>query len=154
MKRRLELLVAGTLAFWAALAYPAWHYGGLPAIIFSGVAMVLCLVPTATTLALSRRTGPDPTHLLMVVLGGTGIRMAAALGGGMGLFLSVPYFRDTAFWVWVLLFYLFTLALEMGLLMAGRSASGNSPIPHPNAPASAAAESRLAGSRSNGSRSI
>jgi hypothetical protein len=54
-----------------------------------------------------------------VVLGGTGLRLFFVLGAGLVLTGAVPYFQLQSFWVWVLVFYLFTLALEM--LLAIRS---------------------------------
>jgi hypothetical protein len=46
--------------------------------------------------------------------------MAFVLGGGLALSGGLPYFREPAFWGWLLVFYLVTLALEVFLLHRGR----------------------------------
>jgi len=57
-----------------------------------------------------------------MVLGGTGVRVFGVLLAGFALFQGVPYFRQyPGFWTWLLVSYLFTLALEMALLLVGRT---------------------------------
>jgi hypothetical protein len=77
-------------------------------------------VPTlAAVIGADRALKHSPQRQLLMVLGGTGLRMMSALGAGMVLYLAVPYFRDQgpmAFWGWILVFYLFTLVLEIALL--------------------------------------
>ena len=50
--------------------------------------------------------------------------VAVVLGLGLAVYLSLPYFQHASFWLWLLVFYLFTLAVEMVLLttrpVAGR----------------------------------
>ncbi len=124
MSKRLGLLLGGTLAFWLLVVYPARVLGGWPGVVYSAVAMLLCLVPTAVTLAWARRAAlQSPGQQLMAVMGGTGLRMAVVLGCGVLLYLSAPYFEQRAFWIWLLVFYLFTLTWEMVLLLAERPAS-------------------------------
>jgi hypothetical protein len=60
-----------------------------------------------------------------MVLGGTGVRMAFVLGTALLLHFTVPSFQKQGFWVWLLIFYLFTLALEMVLIVKGNPAAGN-----------------------------
>ena len=56
-----------------------------------------------------------------MVLGGTGLRMFFVLAGGMVLYLFVPYFQDEiAFWLWVMVVYPVTLALDVALILCGR----------------------------------
>jgi hypothetical protein len=124
VSKRLLLLAGGALAFWAVVAVPARHLGGgADAVAYSGSALLLCLVPMALTLAAAdlalRR---DPRTFLLAVLGGTGARMFLVLAGGGLLAALVPYYRDQAFWVWLLVCYLATLALDVALLLAGRPA--------------------------------
>jgi hypothetical protein len=121
--RRLLLLFAASAAFWLLVALPARHLGGGDAAaVYSGTALLLCLVPAAMTLlwagwALKK----SPEQQLALVLGGTGMRMFVVLGAGWALFALVPYYHEhNGFWAWLLVCYLFTLALEMALLLAGR----------------------------------
>ncbi len=124
--RRLVIFLGVSLTFWVLVAVPARHLWGDTALTYSAVALGLCLVPTAATLAWAGRAlHGGAEQQLLLVLGGTGLRMFAVLTAGLVLYMRVEYFqREHGFWVWVLVFYLFTLALEMTLILAGRPAAG------------------------------
>ena len=120
---RLLLLVGGALAFWLLVGLPARAFGGGDqALIFCGAAVLLCLPPMVATLAWAEfALNKDPQQQLVMVLGGTGLRMAFVLAGGMVLYLFVPYFKDEiAFWLWVMVVYPVTLALDVVLMLSGR----------------------------------
>src|SRR5262249_60056255 len=111
-----------SVLFWCLAAVPARHWLGDSAAVFSGIALLLCLVPTGVTLlwaGWSLRRSPE--HQLLMVLGGTGVRMFFVLAAGLVLYFQVPYFQAQSFWIWVLVAYLFTLALEVSLVLSGRS---------------------------------
>jgi hypothetical protein len=57
-----------------------------------------------------------PTDRVRHALLGMLVRMSVAIGGGLALYLSVPGFERTEFWLWLIGFYLGTLALENVLL--------------------------------------
>jgi hypothetical protein len=122
VSRPLLLLIGGALAFWLL--------AGLPALVFSGAAVLLCLPPMAATLLWAGWVRDKaPADQMIMIAGSTGVRMAFVLGGGLALFLAVPYFQgQVAFWVWVLVVYLFTLALDVALMLAMRP-SENLPSP-------------------------
>jgi hypothetical protein len=89
-------------------------------LVHSAVAAALCLVPAVVSLYWSKKAARRrPEDLLVAVLGGTGLRMGVVLAAGMSLYSFVPYFHQTEFWLWLLVFYLLTLGLEMGLLIRG-----------------------------------
>lgn len=92
---------------------------------YAATAMLLCLIPTTITLAWSAHAlKQDPNQQMALVLGGTGIRMFFVLLGALGLHDGVAYYQKySGFWMWVLVFYLLTLALEMGIMLAGRSSA-------------------------------
>jgi hypothetical protein len=125
----LLLLLAGSLACWVLVSLPARALLDDPdsvyrVIGYSGAALLLCLVPTAATLlwasaALSR----SPEMQLAAVMGGTGVRLFSVLLAGWVLHQWVPFFQDPSFWTWLLIAYLYTLALEMTLLLVGRPAA-------------------------------
>ena len=120
MRSRVGILIISTLALWAMAFFPARYFGGQAAVVYSLVALGLCLVPTALTLFWARQSqAPPPQHQMLLIFGGTGLRMAFVLGGGLTLGAFVPVFREAAFWLWILVFYLFTLTLEV-LLLRGR----------------------------------
>ena len=78
----------------------------------------LAFVPAAGTLAwvlFTYRTTPQLQ--LMASLGGSGLRMAIALGGAMFLTNAQPQYFDTLFWGWLLWFYLVLLGFEITILV-------------------------------------
>lgn len=116
-------LMIGTLAVWAVIAYPARRFGGEQALLDTLTAMLLCLAPASLTLAWADRAlRGKPEEQLLFMLGGTGIRMIFVLGAGLLLYYSVEPFQHPGFWLWVLLFYLMTLAGELVLMLSGRAA--------------------------------
>lgn len=118
MRRTLALLVLGSLACWLVLAYPAWRWGGEATLAFSAVAGLLCLVPSSATLVWAWRAQRGvPEEQLIAVLGGTAVRMGVVVAAGMAIYHGFPYFHHQSFWLWVIAFYLFTLTLEMSLLL-------------------------------------
>lgn len=124
MKKRLSLFLVVSLFVWVVVVYPAHLLGGGLAVAYSAVALALCLIPTAGTLAWSLwSTNATPEQQLLLVLGGTGMRMGFVLGGGLLLNQLVPYFQQESFWLWLLGFFLFTLALETILIVSGPSAA-------------------------------
>ncbi len=122
MNARLLLFVGATLAFWLLVALPArWLGGGNVAVLHSGTAALLCLVPGLLALFWAGLAGKQPGQQLTIALGSTSLRLFLVLGVTFLLEGMVPVYRGSvAFWVWVLVFYLFTLTVETGLLLAGK----------------------------------
>lgn len=122
MAQRLGLLIGGTLVLWAVVVYPASRLLGPEALVQSLAAMLLCLVPAVATMAFALRAfNRSGEEQLLAVLGGTGVRMAVVLGLGWLGFTLVPELHANAFWIWLIVFYLATLGLEMTLLVRGAS---------------------------------
>ena len=119
MRKKIVNLVVGTLAFAGAGAtISRYLWPDVPIPLFSLVAAALCLVPTVITLAWASRTGTrNPESQLLMVLGGTALRMALVLAVGLLLYYTVPGFERMTFWIVILVFYLFTLGLEVWLLV-------------------------------------
>jgi hypothetical protein len=117
----LLALVAATVAFWAVITYPAhllWPEDA--AFAWSTAAAVICLVPTAVTLAWTRWAyAAKPEQLLLAVMGGTAVRMAFVIAVALVLFYNLEAFQHQRFWIFVVVYYLFTLALEMLLIVRG-----------------------------------
>lgn len=124
MSRQLGLLIGLTVLVWVLLAIPARRLVGDEQLNYSAVALALCLVPTSATLAWSHWAfRQSAEQQLMMVLGGSGVRVFVVLGVALALHEMIPYFqRQSGFWGWILFFYLFTLALEMTLLVRGHAA--------------------------------
>jgi hypothetical protein len=123
VKRSLGLLIGGSLAFWAVVAYPAYLVWGEPAVVFSAVAALLCLVPTTVTLIWCHKAlrGGSPEQQLLAVMGGMAVRLVVVIGAGLALYFAAPYFHRRSFWLWVIVFYLVTLSVEIGLIVARQS---------------------------------
>jgi len=125
--RRLLLLLVGSAAFWVLTAIPAKHLGGGDlALVYSGAAMGLCVVPAALTLLWASFGLRGHTHeQLTTLMGATGVRLFGVALAGYVLFLQVPIFREQdGFLIWLVVCYMFTLALEMTLLLTGRPSTG------------------------------
>jgi hypothetical protein len=123
MSRSIATLIAGVLVFWLLAFYPARLLWGDEAVVFSAVAALLCLIPAVATLVWSKRAlHGAPEQQLLAVMGGTGLRMMFAAGIGMALYLLSEYFHERSFLIWVVVFYLVTLALEVSLLLRSYSA--------------------------------
>jgi hypothetical protein len=116
--RSVVLLAGGTLLFWLATAYPAYLLGGEDMVALSAAAAVICLIPTAATLVWSHRTRQSaPEVQLVAALGGTGVRILVVIALGLVLYQSLDFFHRRSFWIWVIVHYLVTLTLEMGLIL-------------------------------------
>jgi hypothetical protein len=122
--KRVGILIACTFLLWGAVAYPAWLLGGEQALIYSLVAFALCLIPAAATLVWAEWFArQSPQSQPVTILAGSGVRMGLVLGVALLLYTQTAYFQQRSFWFCLLLFYLFTLALEVTLAVKGRVAA-------------------------------
>jgi len=125
VSRRLGYLLGGTGLVWLVVIYPAIRLWGTDMFLLSIVAMGICLAPTLLTLLWGVWAQEQtPEQQLLMILGGTGVRLFVVLGVGLGLSLGVQFFQEAnlyPFWIWILAFYLFTLFLEVLILILGRA---------------------------------
>jgi hypothetical protein len=125
--RNLGLLVAGTVGLWLLAFYPARLAWGDRAVLQSAVAAMLCLVPMALTMVwCSMAQGGSPEMQLAAVMGGSAARMLLVVGVAVVLFKTVEALSDPAFMIWVVVFYLATLTLEILLVVRQRTSSNRS----------------------------
>ncbi len=90
----------------------------------SAVAMGLCLVPGVGILALvGRMRHKSPEWRMGVSLLGAVVRMGFVLGAGAILYKTVPGLGENGFWIWLLVFYLFTLGVEVWLILQAEQAA-------------------------------
>jgi hypothetical protein len=119
-------LVGGTLACWLLVVVPARWLWGDSAVLLSATAWLLCLIPSAATLAWAQwALRGKPEQQLLAVMGGTVVRMLFVLGIGLVLYFTVPEFQYIRFWLWVIAFYFFTLTLE--IVLVTRQSTQSSP---------------------------
>lgn len=122
MIRKVGALVGYSLLAWGLVVYPAWLLDGGTGIFLSGAALVLCLIPAAVTLGWAAAIAQkSPEKLVLICMAGGGLRLAVVLGGGLFLHFAFPATFPRAFWVWLLVFYILTLTLEMVLLLKSHS---------------------------------
>ena len=121
MRNKILNLIGGTLALGVSVTILSrYFWPDLPIPLYSLVAAGLCLVPSAITMMWASRTGSrNPENALLLVFGGTALRMALVLAVSLLLFYTVPIFARMSFWIVILVFYLFTLGLEIALLVSG-----------------------------------
>jgi hypothetical protein len=115
--KKLGSLAGSTLLLWGILIYPCWLIWANTVWLESSVALGLCLVPALVTLAWTLRAGDAPEQQLVAVLGGTGVRLVFALGGGLLLYHTLPEMFTNGFWLWLAVFYMFILAVETFLVL-------------------------------------
>ncbi len=124
MSKQVLFLIAGVSALWLLLALPARYLGGGDNAVWqSGLAALLCLVPaTASLVWATWAFGQGSDQQLYAVLGGGGVRLIFVTSAALILTEVVGLFKgQTSFFLWLGVFYVLTLALEIGLLLMGRS---------------------------------
>lgn len=126
--KSLIVFILGGLAFGGASLGIGYASFGEETLLQGGTAFGLAFVPSMITLAwvlFTYRSSPEMQ--LVAGLGGMGIRMAIALGGGMFLTQARPDDFREAFWYWLALFYLVLLAFEITLLVRQQPKLNGSP---------------------------
>ena len=111
---QLSLFLLGGVGLWALLAGPAWLLAGTTGLIGLTIAAVLCLAPALATVAFEVMFAPSQNVLFLV---STGLRFGLVLGSALVAKTSRPEFGLREFFVWLIVFYLFTLAVETWLLL-------------------------------------
>ena len=102
------------------LAGPAWLAAGASGVTGLALAGVICLVPGWLVFLLPSGYGL-PNLQVGAVLAGMVLRMLFVLGGVVAVLTARPDLRFREFIVWLLIFYLATLAFETALLLRGRA---------------------------------
>lgn len=111
-------LVAASLGFAFLLAGPAWLVAGIKGLIGLGVSALLCTIPGCLVVAFKGLVGESQATL---VLAAGGFRMFFVLLGALGAKFAVTGYGLKEFFIWLALFYLFTLAIETATLLAATS---------------------------------
>ena len=126
---RVMLFTISCTVLWALTGVPArYMLDEELTLIHSGTAMLLCMVPGIIILAWADWAfRHDNEQQLLMILGGTGLRLFGVLAVAMLLYFNVPPFRAAlGFLVWLVVYYLFTLTMELLLLLQARSGPGRS----------------------------
>ncbi|MDG2359537.1 MAG: hypothetical protein P8M20_07785 [Planctomycetaceae bacterium] len=113
-------LVVASLVFALVLAGPAWLVAGDKGLVGLAAAAVLCTLPGCLVVAFKGLVGDSQATL---VLAAGGLRMFFVLLGALMAKFVVEGYGLKEFFVWLILFYLFTLALETKSLLSVKSES-------------------------------
>ena len=126
--KSLLLFAIGALGFGGLSLGVGYLLLDVEGLVQGGAAFGLTFVPALVTLAwvmYSYRAAPQMQ--LMASLGGSGVRMGIALGGGLLLSRLEPTRFDIPFWCWLALFYLTLLGYEITLLVRQQPKLNGSP---------------------------
>jgi hypothetical protein len=107
-------LVVASVVFALLLAGPAWLVAETKGLIGLAVSAVLCTVPGCLVVAFKGLAGGSQATL---ILAAGGLRMFFVLLGALGAKFVVSGYGLKEFFVWLILFYLFTLAIETKSLL-------------------------------------
>lgn len=122
--RQLAYLVGGVLFLWVVAVVPGRFALGEEAVHESAAAAGLCLLPAVATLIWAQRAGTSLEARLLLMVGGTGLRLLFVLAGGFGLTRLLPDWFGWTLWIWLMVFYIFTLGLETTLLVKSKGEPG------------------------------
>jgi hypothetical protein len=118
--QRSLILTGITVGFWLLLAGPAMWLAGSAGLEGLTIAAAICLVPGWLVFLFASGYG-SPNFQAVAVLGGMLLRMAFVLVGTVAVYVARPDLRFREFFVWLLVFYLATLAVETALILKGRA---------------------------------
>jgi hypothetical protein len=125
---RCGWLLLAAVALCLVLAVPAWFMAGREGLIGLLAAAFLCVVPGLVVFWVAASFGAAGSHVPLVILGGTFLRMVFVLLGMVIAQTLDPHLGFREFIVWLLVFYLFLLVVETCLVLAPTaSRSGGQP---------------------------
>lgn len=135
--RQLLKLIVGSAVVWLLVVLPlrastsdAGEAFRITA--YSATAFFICLIPMAATLLWGQHASQEsPDQQMLLFFGGTGLRIFSVLLGGWALTQLVPFYRQMSFWMWLATAYCCTLAIEVTLMVMGRSVSPNEDLAKP-----------------------
>ena len=114
---RLLLVAAGLVVVCAG---PAYYLAGPAGLEGLGYAAFLCLLPGCLALMLQGLARTDALRVTLA-MAASGLRLLLVLAGVISVRMARPDLGIKEFFVWLILFYLATLAVETGLLLQSRS---------------------------------
>ena len=115
------MLTAAVLGLWLLLAGPAYlvaDVDGLEGLTYAGL---LCLVPGWLLFFIASKSSDAGQQVAMTILGGMGLRMVFVLVGLVVVQSLRPELQFREFVVWLLAYYLATVALETKVVVSGLS---------------------------------
>jgi hypothetical protein len=117
-------LALSTLLFWGLIVPPVRYLldAGISVYLLSAVAGLICLAPALATLIWAEIVfAGKPDTQILVYLASSVIRMLFVSGVALLLSIRFAYFQDSAFVIWLAVFYLFVLGVETYLVAVQRA---------------------------------
>ena len=111
-------LVVASVVFALVLAGPAWLLAESKGLIGLAVAALLCTIPGCLVVAFKGLFGGSQATL---ILAPGGLRIFFVFLGALGAKFVVSGYGLKEFYVWLILFYLFMLALETKSVLTAKS---------------------------------
>ena len=113
LRNAVRLTLFGILS-WLLLAGPAWWIADRAGLIGVSAAAVLCLLPGYLAVTVRSWAGSSQSTFMLAA---GGIRLGFVLTGGLGVKFKLPDVGMSEFHVWLIAFYLLTLAFETQLVV-------------------------------------
>jgi hypothetical protein len=112
------LHLGGTVAvLWGLLLYPAYRIGETDAVFGLSISAALCVVPGWLVFLTASRYRDAGSQLPIVVIGGSVLRLLFVLVGTLAVQGAWPGLGFKDFVLWLLVFYMATLAVETRLML-------------------------------------
>ena len=121
---QLAAVVAG---LWLILLYPAYRIGKSDAVFGLTVSAILCLIPGWLVFLVASRYRDARTQMPIVAIGGSVFRLVFILLGMMVIQETRADLSFREFVLWLLVFYMATLAAETRLMLKGQAVSKDAP---------------------------
>ena len=124
---RLAQFVGAVVVLWALLAGPAYFLAQRDGLEGLTYAAILCLTPGLVVMAVASRVRDTSQQAMVAILGGMLLRLVFVLVGVMVIQSSRPYLKLREFIIWLLVFYMATMAIETRMVLASIKASQPKP---------------------------
>lgn len=112
--RQVAMLVVSGVALWGLLVVPAWLLAEMNGLIGLTISAVLCVVPGCVVVVWKEFLSPTQNVLFLV---STGLRFGLIFASALLAKAVRPEFGIREFYVWLIVFYLYALAVETWLVL-------------------------------------
>lgn len=112
--RDAAILGCSGVAMWALLLVPAWLLAKMLGVVGLTISAVLCVFPGCIIVVWKGYLSPSQNALFLV---STGLRFGLVFGSAMLAKLARPEFGISEFYIWLIVFYLYALAIETWLVL-------------------------------------
>lgn len=112
--RQVAVLVVSGIVLWGLLVSPAWLLAGVDGLVGLTISALLCVVPGCVVVVWKVFLSPTQNVLFLV---STGLRFGLIFASALLAKAVRPGFGIREFYVWLIVFYLYALAVETWLVL-------------------------------------